>query len=285
MRLSMNTNVYEVARVPLKEALARVKRFGFELVDIAAYNSGDPTLMKSTEMMTVVKVLRDLGLESSQLLLSNTSQIGSCDAKLRNHTLTYMKKCADFQLELGGKQVIICWGCGVYEAGATKEEIWLNAVKVIREYSEWCLDKKILVDFELDPHVYFVISSLEKMAKMFEDVEMPNTFANIDIGHLCITREEPKALEKVKNRIMHAHLSETDTFQHTNSILGLGIVDFKAYVDKLLELGIEENCRKYGEIAAAGIEIGSREGVVDDPDRWIKESLSYIKRVLPELEL
>jgi hypothetical protein len=32
---------------------------------------------------------------------------------------------------------------------------------------------------------------------------------------------------------------------------------FKAYVDKLIELGIEENCVRYGEPCVAGIEMGS----------------------------
>ena len=92
-------------------------------------------------------------------------------------------------------------------------------------------------------------------------------------------------MEKLKSRILHVHLSETDTFEHTNSIIGTGKVDFRSYIDKLFELGIEENCKKYNEVAVAGIEMGEPGGEVDDPDRWIQESLSYIKRVLPELIL
>lgn len=285
MRLGANTGEYEVAKVPIKEALGRVRKFGFELVDIPARDSADPTHMSASEIKTVVKTLTDLGLRSSQLLLSETMHIASSDSELRRQTIEYMKRCGDFQLELGGKQVLVCWGCGVYEKGVNKERSWLNAVESIREFAEWSLDKGLLVDLELDPHVYFINNSLAKMAKMIEDVEMPNVFANIDIGHICITREEPKEIEKLKSRILHAHLSETDTFQHTNSILGLGTVDFKSYVDKLIELGIDDNCAAYGEIAVGGIEIGSREGVVDDPDRWVKESLSYITTVLPDLDL
>ncbi|GAI42837.1 unnamed protein product [marine sediment metagenome] len=62
-------------------------------------------------------------------------------------------------------------------------------------------------------------------------------------------------------------------------------MDFRSYIDKLFELGIEENCKKYNEVAVAGIEMGEPGGEVDDPDRWVQESLSYIKRVLPELTL
>ncbi len=285
MRLAINTFVYEVGKVPIKEALKSAKKFGFKFVDLAAYQSGDSTLMSKVEKKDLLKMFKDFGFKSSQLLLVNTQQIASQDASLRKQTLDYMKKCTDFQLELGGKQVLVCWGCGIYEDKMIKEQAWINSVNTTREYAKWSLNKGILIDLELDPHVYFVVNSLEKMAKMIEDIEMPNVFPNIDIGHLCITREPPKVMEKVKSRILHAHLSETDTFEHTNSIIGTGKVDFKSYIDKLFELGIEENCKKYGEVAVAGIEMGEPGGEVDDPDRWVQESLSYIKRVLPELTL
>lgn len=194
-----------------------------------------------------------------------------------------MKKCADLQLELGGKQVLVCWGCGVYEEKTIREEAWVNSAMTIRDYARWGLDKGILVNLEMDPHVYFLVNNLERMVKMIEDVEMPNVFPNIDIGHLCITRESPLTLEKVESRILHVHLSETDSFAHTNSIIGTGVVDFRSYIEKVIQLGIEENCKKYAETAVAGIEMGEPGRNVDDPDRWIRESVRYLSGVLPEL--
>ena len=73
--------------------------------------------------------------------------------------------------------------------------------------------------------------------------------------------------------------------RHTNSIIGSGKVDFRSYVDKVVELEIEDNCRRYDEVAVAGIEMGEPGGTVDDPDRWVKKSLSYIRKALPELSL
>jgi hypothetical protein len=81
------------------------------------------------------------------------------------------------------------------------------------------------------------------------------------------------------------HISETDSFEHTNSIIGTGSADFRAYIDKVVELGIEENCRQLDEPCVAGLEMGEPGGEVDDPDRWIAESLDYVKHVLPEVTL
>jgi len=285
MYLAINTFVYEVAKVPVREALKNARKFGFRFVDLAAYNSADPTIMGEKERKDFIKFFKGEGFISSQLLLVNTQHIASSSSSLREKTLDYMKRCTEFQLELGGRQVLICWGCGVYEDKTIKERTWINSVESIREFAKWCLDKNILIDLELDPHVYFVVNNLEKMAKIIEDVEMPNVFANIDIGHLCITREPPKAIEKVRGKVLHAHLSETDTFEHTNSIIGTGKVDFASYIDKLLEIGIEENCRKYDEVAVAGIEMGEPGGEVDDANKWVKESLSYIEKNVPQLTM
>lgn len=42
-------------------------------------------------------------------------------------------------------------------------------------------------------------------------------------------------------------------------------------------------CERYGEVAVAGIEMGEPGGEVDDPDRWMRESLLYLKKIIPEL--
>ena len=222
MHLALNTMVYEAGKVGLKESLPRIREFGFKYVDLNAWRSGDPTEMSGTQRKEVKSLLDDSGLFSSQLLLINTRDMASSNASVRRSVMDYMKACAEFQLELGGRQVLVCWGSGVYELGIAKAQSWTYSANALREFSEWCLDKGVLIEMELDPHVYFIVNSLERMAAMLEDVDMPNLFANIDIGHLHITRESPAAMEKVRGRALHVHISETDTFEHTNSIIGTG---------------------------------------------------------------
>ena len=274
MKLAMNTFVFEVAEVGIEETIKSAEKFGFRYMDWAAYKLGNPDTFSKQKRSDVVKMFKDAGLYCSQMLLVNTED-----------TLEYMKRVTDLQLELGGRQVLVCWGCGLLESGIMPEEHWDNMIGVMREYAQWSLDKEILIDLEMDPHVYFLINSTTKLAKAVEDIGMPNVYPNVDIGHLCITREAPFLLEKLARRIIHVHISETNTFEHTNSIIGTGNADFRAYIDKVVALGIEENCRALDEPCIAGIEMGEPGGEVDDPDRWVSESLEYIKRVLPDLTL
>jgi sugar phosphate isomerase/epimerase len=285
MKLSLNTYVYECARVPIQKALPRIKNLGFSLVDFAGIYSGDPTLMRAEERKEIIKMMDDLGLRLSQFQLANTQQLASSDPSLREKGIDYMKRCADFVKELGGKEMLVWWGCGVLEFSIPPEQSWMNAVNSMKEFCSWCEPDDLFIELELEPHNFAFLKTTMAMAKMIEDVNAPNLYSNVDIGHMSINREGPIAIEKFGRRILHAHISETDLFEHTNSIIGTGNVDYPAYFKKLFELGIEENCRQAGVECAAGIEMGEKVGDVDDPDAWVQASLDYLHKILPELTL
>ncbi|MCG8701094.1 MAG: sugar phosphate isomerase/epimerase [Bacteroidales bacterium] len=286
MYLALNTLVYEVGNKGPEESLKSAAKFGFKYLEYAGIRKGNPATMTEEQKKEAIRICKDNDMVSSQMLLVATKDTAHPDKKKRDVVFDYMKKCAEFELELGGRQVLVCWGGGLYELGVSPEQSWMYMLENVGRFAEWCLDKNIYVGIELDPHVYFICNNTYKLAKAIEDIGLPNVYPNIDVGHLVITREEPEQLEKLKSRMLHVHLSETESFAHTNSILGTGAVDFKAYVDKTIELGIEENCAKLGEPCVAGIEMGSEAsgGFVDDPDGWVQQSLDYLDKILPELK-
>ena len=285
MKLALNTLVYEVGNRGPEESLRSAAKFGFKYIEYAGIRKGNPATMSKEQKKEAVRIVKDNGIHSTQMLMVATKDTAHPDPKKRDAVFEYMKQCADFQMELGGRQLLVCWGGGLYELGTSPEQSWLYMLENVGRFAEWCLDKNLLVGFELDPHVYFIVNSTYKLARVVEDLGLPNVYPNVDVGHLVITREEPEMLDKLKDRLLHVHLSETESFAHTNSILGTGAVDFKAYVDRLLALGIEENCLKYGEPCVAGIEMGSEAsgGFVKDPDRWVKESLDYLAEIMPDI--
>lgn len=282
MKLALNTFVYEIANWPIEKALASAKRMGFTYLEYVAYRSGDPTKMSAQQRKEVVKIVQD-GLQSSQLLLADVEQMACPDPKVRREALDYMKRCSEFQLELGGRQVLVCWGCGVHRADMLFEQAWVNSVESVRALAEWGLKDGLLVDLEIEPHVYFILNSSDKAARMIEDIGMPNVYPNLDIGHFVINREGPHRIQKIKDKIIHIHLSETAGDEHTNSILGEGTVDFASYVRKAVELGVEENCAALNEPCVAGVELGEPHYPVDDPDRWVQKSLDFLAGHLPEV--
>ncbi len=286
MKLALNTLVYEVGNKGPEESLKRAAEFGFRYIEYAGIRKGNPATMSKESRREVLRIVKDNDLYVSQMLLVATKDTAHPDIKKRDAVFNYMKTCAEFQLELGGRQLLVCWGGGLYELGVTHEQSWSYMIENIGRFASWCLDRNLLVGIELDPHVYFICNNTFKLAKAVDEIGLTNVYPNVDIGHLVITREGPEQLEKLKKRLLHVHLSETESFVHTNSILGTGVVDFKSYIDKLIDLGIEENCKKYGEPCVAGIEMGSEASgtFVEDPDMWVRQSLAYLAKILPGLE-
>ena len=287
MKLALNTLVYEVGNKGPEESLRSAVKYDFRYIEYAGIRKGNPATMTTREKKEVIRIIKDNGLVSSQLLMVATKDTAHPDPVKRDAVFDYMRKCADFQMEMGGRQLLVCWGGGLYVLGSSREQSWRYMLENVGRFAEWCLGRNLLVGFELDPHVYFIVNDTLKLARAVEELGLPNVYPNIDVGHLVITREGPESLEKLMKRLLHVHLSETETFAHTNSILGTGVVDFKSYVDKLMELGIEENCKREGEPCVAGIEMGSEAsgGFVEDPDSWVQQSLDYLEKVLPELTL
>jgi hypothetical protein len=86
MFLALNTFVYEMGSVPIEDALKSAYNFGFRFIDYAAYNSGDPTTMSKSKQKEIIKIFKDYGFKSSQLLLANTQYIASTDTSRRMKT-------------------------------------------------------------------------------------------------------------------------------------------------------------------------------------------------------
>ena len=284
MYLSMNTYLYELAAVPIVESLDRIRKQGFLYIDYAAYRNGDPTTADGNTLTEAAARFKSGDMVCAQYHLANVEDFAHSDPKRRRAVIDYMKRCTEFALEIGGRELMLWWGCGMLEPGIPHEQTWVHAVNTLREFGQWALDRNLLIDLEVEPNNFAVVRTTVQMAKMIEDVWLPNIYSNIDIGHFSINREGPQSILKLAKRMLHVHLSETDTFAHTNSIIGTGNVDYRAYLDVLYELGIEENCQRAGVPCTAGIEMGDEAGIgPDEPERWITQSMAYIEQVMPEL--
>lgn len=83
-----------------------------------------------------------------------------------------------FPLELGGRQVLVCGGCGLHRPDILREPAWVNLIDTIRELAQWGLDKGILVDMVTEPQVNFFLNSTDKAARMVEDIGSPKVLTD-----------------------------------------------------------------------------------------------------------
>ncbi|HBY54553.1 MAG TPA: hypothetical protein DEH15_19195, partial [Marinilabiliales bacterium] len=194
MKLALNTLVYEVGDRGPEESLRSAAKFGFKYIEYAGIRKGNPLTMTTDQKKEVVRIAKGEGLINTQMLMVATKDTAHPNPQKRDAVFDYMKACAEYQKDLGGRQLLVCWGGGLYELGTSPEKSWAYMVENVGRFAEYCLKENMLVGIELDPHVYFICNNTHKLAKAMEDINLPNLYPNVDVGHLAITREDPVQL-------------------------------------------------------------------------------------------
>ncbi|MBS1474140.1 MAG: sugar phosphate isomerase/epimerase, partial [Massilimaliae sp.] len=194
-----------------------------------------------------------------------------------------MKRAARLVKRLGGQQILVGKGCGNIDFYLSRKDAFQNSAHFLKEFSKWCKNENIIVTMELEPEALHVCNGIESMNAMIEAIGEDNVFANVDIGHLNILREPPEALELLKGKMIHMHISDNEGLAHTNSVIGEGNSDIRAYIKKAIELGIDETAKEMGDVAVAGIEVGEPGEYITDSDSRVLRSVGNVYLRVPEL--
>lgn len=283
MEIGLGTIVYEFAGIPLKASLERIAQFGIKYIDVLAFGDYNPAFFPEEEQAAIAEKLHTLGIKASSVVTCAHGNLASDDEAEVAFAVEQLKLAALFIRRLGGRQVLIGKGVGNIDFSLPRERAWRNVVKVLKEYCQWCQKHDVLVTLELEPESLYICNGPEAMRQLIEEVNEPNLFANIDIGHLNILRVPPQDLAPLKERIIHVHISDNDGLAHTNSIIGEGTTDIRWYIDTLLDCGIDEVARSQGEVAVAGIELGHPGEYIQDPDYRVLKSLGNVLSRVPRL--
>ena len=81
----------------------------------------------------------------------------------------------------------------------------------------------------------------------------------------------PWSVYKLREKIFHVHLRDTDGLLCYSYPVGLGIIDWNGFVRALKETGYQ---------GFLSMELGG----LKRPEKYVKESLEYIRRILKEEE-
>jgi len=107
MKLALNTLVFEVGDQGPEESLRAAVKYGFKYIEYAGIRKGNPITMSSEQRKEAVRIVKENGIHSTQMLMVATKDTAHPDPKKRDAVFDYMKACADFQLELGDNQLLV----------------------------------------------------------------------------------------------------------------------------------------------------------------------------------
>ena len=283
MKLGLGSIVYEFGGIPLERQAARIASHGIRYVDVLAFGQYNPAFYSAQQQAVVAEAFARHGLVASSIVTCAEGNIGSSDPDERAHAMHQLKRAAVLVKRLGGKQVLIGKGAGNIDFYLSREVATGNAADVISEYCKWCREEGVIVTLELEPEALHVLNGIDAMDKMLRRVDCENLYANIDIGHLNILREPPEMLERLKGKMLHMHISDNAGLAHTNSVIGEGNADIRAYIVKALELGIDETAQRLGDVAVAAIEVGEPGEHITDSDYRVLRSVGNVYLRVPEL--
>jgi len=276
MKLGVNLSIWSHAGISFLEGLRRAKALGFKYIDLLGTGHLDPLTVDNKVIKAAKDLIGELDLYvSSMVMLPRiVGNIASSDQKIRDKCLEYVKACIDVTAELGGRQVLM--DGREKEIDIPFDIAWENSRSFITEASRYAKDKDVIITLELEPCVYSIVKDIPSMFNMISEVNCPNVLANVDIGHLAITREAPQDLQKLKGLVIHAHISDNNGRIHANEIIGTGVTLVKEYLEALLDIGIDEAARRNNVVPVAGLELGLIGQSIDNPDNWVKKSLEFV---------
>lgn len=282
MKLGIVSSIWEWAGLSLYEATDRIAALEFKYVDVLAYGSAHPTKIKGSARKELADKFQDLGLVACNMVMLPPN-ISLPESQERRKGMDYVMACAEFQAELGGKQLCLGMGGGSLELNLSQERAWVNSVEFITDFAERLSKMKMFLTLEFDPFYFSVIQDTTTLARIIAEVDMENVFANVDLGHLAMTREPAGAMRKLRGTVLHVHISDNDGETHTNSIIGTGVTAIPEYFKALEQMEVEETCRTCGEVAVAVLELGEEGQDIKDSDNYVKKSLEYMERNVPSL--
>ena len=282
MNLSVATVVYQWAGMPLYTAMDHINAMGFNYVDILSYKRWQPCNEPIKNQLRLAAKMEKLDIKASSVICLPDYQLGTDKKEEQEHDLAQLKRAASFVKRMGGNQILICKAEGLRQFDKTPESVKKNAIDRLNEFGEWCEANDVRMTFEIEPPYIDMLNSAEEMHWLIQQVKTTRAYCNVDIGHFVLLLQSPKDIEVLKDDILHVHLSDNDGYStEVDCLLGEGVVDFKAYLDKLFELGIEENCRKAKTDCVCAIEVAEGGNVIEHPDDMVLKSYNYMLKNYP----
>lgn len=283
MEIGIGSIVYELAGIPIMQQAKLIADQAVRYVDVLAFGQWNPAFYPIGKQEEVGREFEKNGIRASSVVTCADGNLSSNNPAEREFAMEQFKRAARLVKRLGGQQVLVGKGCGNVDFNLSRKDAFHNSVAFLKEYARWCLNENVLVTMELEPEYLHVNNGIDTMKTLIDEVGLENVYANVDIGHLNILREPPERLEALRGKIIHIHISDNCGLAHTNSVIGEGNADIRAYIVKCLELGIEETAKSAGDMAVAAIEVGEPGEYITDCGNRVLRSVGNVYLRVPEL--
>jgi sugar phosphate isomerase/epimerase len=221
----------------LKDSLKQIKELGFRYIELMTTppHFWSPSLTKG-QRKDLRKWMDRFDLE---LVAINPTfldiNMASPNPGIREESVKQIKQQISLAHDLGATIIVVIIGKRHPLLAPPVEIVWKNFAKagVIRcvEHAE---KKKVIFGLENGPSLF--IDRTELMLFVLNEVKSPWLKFVFDIANASMVEPIIPGLERIKDHLIHVHLSDTDGKKWTHSPIGMGTIDFSSIAKKLKEI-------------------------------------------------
>jgi sugar phosphate isomerase/epimerase len=221
----------------LKDSLKQIKELGFRYIELMTTppHFWPPSLTKG-QRKDLRKWMDRFDLE---LVAINPTfldiNMASPNPGIREESVKQIKQQISLAHDLGATIIVVIIGKRHPLLAPPVEIVWKNFAKegVIRcvEHAE---KKKVIFGLENGPSLF--IDRTELMLFVLNEVKSPWLKFVFDIANASMVEPIIPGLERIKDHLIHVHLSDNDGKKWTHSPIGMGTIDFSSIAKKLKEI-------------------------------------------------
>jgi sugar phosphate isomerase/epimerase len=217
---------------PLDESFARVKRCGYDYIELLA----DPATFEPAKIKELIE-RHGLRAGSVCMIYTRETDLVSTDPGVRAHTKDYIRDMIERASQLGVQYMPITPTANMkISPEAPLEEEWQWAREAIREVGEYAEPRGIRLVIEpWNRYETYLITRLGQSVQMAREVDLPNVGCKGDLFHMNI--EESSIADAIHSA--HGLLWHMDFADNTRAAPGTGQLDIEGALRALAEIDFD----------------------------------------------
>lgn len=232
MKLGLINSAWAQAGRETSFGIQKTKEIGFDSIDIFA----DPLDTDVRERKLIRDACDRLGLPIVSVACVAVGLIDFNPSVQRFH-LDRVRRYLDMCYEFEARNLLLVLGEYIWNREVIPaSEQWGTAVAHLRSLGEYASMLGLEIALELEPFALSLLNNVSEMARFLDEVDQPAVKANLDISHLVLSKEPAGAIESLRGRVAHVHISDCDGRVHGDLPPGRGVVDFPPYLEAIRDL-------------------------------------------------
>jgi sugar phosphate isomerase/epimerase len=236
MKLGLINSAWVQAGRGTEFGIRKTRELGFDTIDIFA----DPLDIDVKERRLIREECAGSGLPIVSVACVAVGLIDFNPSVQRFH-LARVRSYLDMAYEFNARNLLLVLGEYIWQKEVIPPaEQWSTAVGHVRTLGDHAASLGLEIALELEPFALSLLNDVPSMSRFLAEVNHSAVKANLDISHLVLANQPPAAIQALRGRVAHVHISDCDGKVHGDLPPGRGVVDFLPYLDEIKKLGIED---------------------------------------------